>query len=192
MIEDIKLNTVGSVDFEKGTVTLPFNEWEKYESNKKELARLINYMQDQIKIWDSKHGASKHTIMMNGDHLILAEYDENTQLEKAIIQAKKDLYEEHKELEESYAQRRKLEKQLDEMEKELYIKRSKIEDLKDSIKLIQEEKSKLKQEITRLAITADSIHSRCTKMITKWYSRLFKNDLLRIIEATKPNDNHGT
>jgi len=112
MFEDIKFNTIGDVDFTKGTITLPMKEWEKWEADKRKLAELINYMQTQLKTWDAKHNVAKHYVFMNNERLILAECDDNTLLEQAIIKAKRDLYEEHATLEDKL-------KELDKVSSEL-------------------------------------------------------------------------
>lgn len=154
MFEDIKLNTIGDVDFTKGTITLPIKEWEKWESDKRKLAELINYMQDQLKAWDAHHFVDKHHVFMNSERLILAECDDNTLLEQAIIAAKKDLYEEHQ----------KLEDKIEELDKVS----SELRGVKSRLNYVGDECSYVKNKLVELR--------------SKWYLRPLWNTITDLIE----------
>jgi hypothetical protein len=154
MFEDIKLNTIGNVDFTKGTITLPMKEWEKWETNKRKLAELINYMQDQLKAWDANHNASKHYVFMNNERLILAECDDNSLLEQAIIKAKNDLYEEHKMLEDKI-------KELDKVSSEL---------------------RGVKSRLDYVGGGCSYVKNKLVELRSKWYLRPLWNTITDLIE----------
>lgn len=164
---DIKLNTIGEVDFTKGTITLPMDEWEKWESDKRKLAELINYMQDQLKAWDANHGKSKHYVIMNNEGLIVAECDDNTLLEQAIIVAKKDLYDEHKKVEEKIAALEQMTISYHQAKEELGKIKSELEYTKSELTIIESNCSKVKDIIIELR--------------SRWYLRFLYNTFTKIL-----------